>query len=163
VQKSSLCLLIYSFFSPFLNISFLILILIVFPPFFIYRNSLFHNFLYFLLSLLPYIFLSSLVHSFVILFACLAIYVLSNSLISFFFAFLLLCCPFVFFFYKLSLLLLSLLLASFPLGSFSLCFRKHPILMAYCIIPLLDIPTFSTSSALPRPLSRESCSCNPVI
>jgi hypothetical protein len=44
--------------------------------------------------------------------------------------------------------------SSFPLGSFSLCFRKHISLMAYCTIPILDFPTFSTSSALPRPLSR---------
>jgi hypothetical protein len=50
----------------------------------------------------------------------------------------------------------------FPLGSFSLCFRKHLSLTAYCTIPVLDHPTFSTSSALPPPLSRESWSCKPV-
>jgi hypothetical protein len=49
------------------------------------------------------------------------------------------------------------------LGSFSLCFRKHLSLMAYWTIPVLDPTTFSTSSALPRPLSRESWSCNLVI
>jgi hypothetical protein len=49
------------------------------------------------------------------------------------------------------------------LGSFSLCFRKHLRLMAYFTIPVLDIPTFSTSSVLPRTLSRESWSCKPVI
>jgi hypothetical protein len=35
--------------------------------------------------------------------------------------------------------------------------------MAYCTIHLLDVPTFFTSSALPRPLSRENWRCNPVI
>jgi hypothetical protein len=54
-------------------------------------------------------------------------------------------------------------LTSFPLGSFSLCFQKYLSFMAYCTIPVLDIPTFYTSSALPRPLSRESWSCKPVI
>jgi hypothetical protein len=49
------------------------------------------------------------------------------------------------------------------LWSFSFCFRKHLSLMAYCTIPVLDFPTFHTSSALPRQLSRESWSCNPVI
>jgi hypothetical protein len=29
--------------------------------------------------------------------------------------------------------------------------------------PVLDVPTFSISSALPRPLSRENWSCNPLI
>jgi hypothetical protein len=37
-----------------------------------------------------------------------------------------------------------------------ICFRKHLSLTAYCTIPVLDVPTFSTSSSLPRPLSRES-------
>jgi hypothetical protein len=53
--------------------------------------------------------------------------------------------------------------SSFPLGSFSLCFWKHLSLMAYCTIPVLDFPTFSAISALPRPLSRENWSCIPVI
>jgi hypothetical protein len=52
--------------------------------------------------------------------------------------------------------------SSFPLGSFTLCFRKHLSLMAYCTIPVLDIPTFSTSSALPLPIRRERWSCKPV-
>jgi len=58
---------------------------------------------------------------------------------------------------------MDIVFLSFPLGSFSLCFRKHLSLMAYCTIPVLDFPTFSTSSALPRPLSREGWSCKPVI
>jgi hypothetical protein len=45
----------------------------------------------------------------------------------------------------------------------ALCFRKYLSLMAYCTIPVLDFPTFPTSSALPRPLSRETWSCKPVI
>jgi hypothetical protein len=45
-------------------------------------------------------------------------------------------------------------------GSFSLCLRKYLSLMAYCAIPVLDVQTFSISSALSRPLSRESWSCN---
>jgi hypothetical protein len=49
------------------------------------------------------------------------------------------------------------------LGSLSLCFRKHLSLMAYCTIPVLNFPTFSTSSTLLRPLSRESWNCKPVI
>jgi hypothetical protein len=35
--------------------------------------------------------------------------------------------------------------------------------MSYCTIPVLDFPLFSTISALPRPLSRKSWSCKPVI
>jgi hypothetical protein len=53
-------------------------------------------------------------------------------------------------------------LSSFSLGSFSLCFLNHVSLMAYCTIIVLDIPTLCTSLALPRHLSRESWSCNPV-
>lgn len=97
-----------SFFTQFLNISFLILTLITFSlssfTFILY----FLFFQLFLLSLLPSIFLSSL---FIHLLSCLPIYVLSNSLNSFL-AFLLLYCLFVFFFYKISLLFLSLYLLS---------------------------------------------------
>jgi hypothetical protein len=32
--------------------------------------------------------------------------------------------------------------SSFHLGSFSLCFRKHLSLMAYCTIPVLDLTNF---------------------
>jgi hypothetical protein len=36
-------------------------------------------------------------------------------------------------------------------------------LSLFVLSPVLDIPTFSTSSALPRPLSKESWNCRPVI
>jgi hypothetical protein len=32
--------------------------------------------------------------------------------------------------------------SSFPLGSFTLCFRKHLILMAYCTIPRIGQSNF---------------------
>jgi hypothetical protein len=35
--------------------------------------------------------------------------------------------------------------------------------MAYCTFPVLDVPTFSTTSTLPRLIGREGWSCIPVI
>jgi hypothetical protein len=56
------------------------------------------------------------------------------------------------------------LLASFPLGvPSSYASGSTSALWLIVLSPVLDIPTFSTSTALPRPLSRESWSCKPVI
>jgi hypothetical protein len=60
-------------------------------------------------------------------------------------------------------LLLLLLLLLYLWGPSAYAFRKHLSLMTYHTNPVLDFPTFSASSVLPRPLSRGSWSYKPVI
>jgi hypothetical protein len=56
-----------------------------------------------------------------------------------------------------------LLLLLFLWGPSSYASGSTSALWLIVLSPVLDLPTFFTSSALPRPLSKESWSCNPVI
>jgi hypothetical protein len=59
--------------------------------------------------------------------------------------------------------LFLLLLLFFSFGVLRLMLLEEPQPYGLLYYPILDFPTFSTSSVLPCPLSRESWSCNPVI